>query len=151
MARHYSRRKGKSGSKRPVKRVKPTWVTHEPHVVEQLIVKFAKAGKTTAQIGLILRDTYGISDVWAVTKKKITAIVAEHKLQKKIPEDLRALIKRDVQIMKHMEQHIHDMPSKRGMQLTESKIGRLVTYYKRNSQLPHDWAYDRSKAKTLIE
>lgn len=151
MARQYSRKKGKSGSKRPAKRVKPSWVTHEPAVIEQLIVKFAKAGKMSAQIGLILRDTYGIPDVKAITRKTITQILSDHKLQKKLPEDLRALIKRDVQIMKHMEYHKHDMTSKRGLQLTESKIGRLVDYYKRMGQLPQDWTYDRSKAKTLIE
>lgn len=54
MARIYSRKKGKSGSKRPIKRVKPSWVSYDAKVVEQLVVKLAKAGKTAAEIGLML-------------------------------------------------------------------------------------------------
>ena len=71
MARLYSRKKGKSGSKRPVQRIKPLWVTYDEKTIEQLVVKLAKTGKTTSQIGIELRDVYGIPDVQAVTKKSI--------------------------------------------------------------------------------
>jgi len=151
MARLYSRKKGSSGSTRPSKRVKPVWVSYETKVVEQLVLKLAKAGHTPSQIGLILRDTYGIPDVKAITKKHITALLREQGVQETLPEDLKSLIKRDVQIMKHVEAHKHDMTAKRGLQLTESKIGRLVGYYKGNGILPQDWRYDKTKARTLID
>tara|TARA_B100000315_G_C14411550_1_gene511234 strand:- start:309 stop:755 length:447 start_codon:yes stop_codon:yes gene_type:complete len=147
----YSKKKGQSGSTRPLKRVKPSWVNQDTKTVEQLIVKLAKTGKTPAHIGLLLRDSYNVPDVKAITKKSITLILKENNLQQKLPEDLRALIKRDVQIMKHRETHKQDKTAKRGLQLTESKIGRLVKYYKKNGQLSKDWAYDKTKAKTFID
>ena len=151
MARLYSRRKGKHGSTRPVKRTVPTWVAHEPKVVEQLIIKLAKSGQTAAQIGLVLRDTYGIPDVKPLLKKKIATIISEHKLSPKVPEDLRALIQKDIQVTKHLELHKKDQPSVRGQNLTGSKIHRLSRYYKKEGVLPQDWVYNRSKAKLLIE
>ena len=151
MARIYSRKKGKSGSNRPVKRVKPGWMGYDAKTVEQLVVKVAKAGKTAAEVGIVLRDSYGIPDVRTVTGKRITKILEEHSLGSKLPDDLKALIKKDVAVMKHLERNKQDVPARRGQQLTESKIHRLVTYYKQSGKLPQDWTFDRSKAKTLIE
>ncbi len=151
MARLYSRKKGKSGSKRPSPRVKPVWVTYDEKTVEQLVVKLAKTGKTASVIGIELRDMYGIPDVKAITKKSIVALLREHNLQGKLPDDLKALIKTDIALMKHLETNKKDMPAQRGLRLSESKIGRLVKYYKRTAVLVSDWKYDRSKAKILIE
>ncbi len=151
MARIYSRKKGKSGSNRPLRRVKPSWVTHDAKTVEQLVVKLAKTGKTAAGIGIVLRDSYGIPDVKAITRKRINKILEENNLSSKLPEDLKALIRKDVEVMKHLERHIHDVPARRGMVLTESKIHRLICYYKGTGKLPQDWVYERDKAKTLVE
>ena len=151
MARIYSRRKGKSGSTRPFKRQKPSWVRYEAKEVETLVTKYGKAGKTAAEIGLLLRDAYGIPDVKAITGKRIQAILHSHGLSGKVPSDLRALIQRDVEVMKHMESNKHDVVAKRGMQLTESKIHRLITYYKRTGLLPADFVYARDKAKAYVD
>ncbi len=151
MARQYSRKKGKSSSNKPAQRTKPGWISYDAKTVEQLVVKLAKTGKTSAEIGLALRDTYGIPDVRAITSKRITKILEENNLGSKIPECLKSLIRRDVAIIKHLELHKHDVPAGRGLILTESKIGRMIKYYKRVGKLPRDWAFDRSKAKTLIE
>ena len=151
MARLYSKKKGKSGSKRPSQRVKPAWVTYDDKTVEQLVVKLAKTGKTASVIGITLRDEYGIPDVKAITKKPITHILRDHTLQGKLPEELKALIKSDIVLMKHLETNKQDIPARRGLRLLESKIGRLVKYYKRTNVLSSDWRYDRSKAKILIE
>lgn len=147
----YSRRKGKAGSKKPVKKVKPVWIRYTSKEIEQLVVKLAKAGKTPSEIGIILRDTYGIPDVKTLTKKKISKILEENKIGSKLPPDLVALIKRDIAIMKHIDTNRNDMTARRGLVLTESKIRRLTKYYKRVGKLPRDWFYDRSKAKLLIE
>ena len=151
MARIYSRKKGKSRSKRPAKRVKPNWVGYDKKVVEQLIVKLGKARMSAAQVGLTLRDSYGIPDVKAITGKRIEQVFIENGITHKLPEDLIALIKRDITIMKHLDMHKKDGPSLRGLILTESKIGRLANYYKRTKKLPEDWKFDRTKAKLLIE
>jgi small subunit ribosomal protein S15 len=102
-------------------------------------------------IGLILRDSYGIPDVKHVTGKSISKILEEKKIAPKIPEDLMSLIKRAIAIRKHMEENRQDMSALRGLQLTESKIKRLVKYYKVARKLPVDWKYDVKSVKLYAE
>jgi len=80
----------------------------------------------------------------------ITKVLEDNKLVGEIPEDLTALIKRQIKIMKHREFHKKDQTSKRGLILTESKIHRLVKYYKKTGRLPKEWKYDSSKARLVI-
>ena len=87
MARMHSRKKGVSGSTIPVKKV-PTWAPFKGKEVEKLILKYSKAGKTSSEIGIILRDSYGIHSVKALTEKKITQILEENGMKKNLPEDL---------------------------------------------------------------
>ena len=150
MSRMYSGKHGKSGSKKPTKITKKLWIRYSNKEVESIIVKLAKSGKTPSQIGLILRDSYGVPDVRTLEIKSITDTLKNNNLLSKLPEDLTALIKRDIQLMKHLESNKKDMSAKRGMQLTESKINRLAKYYKMKNVLPQEWHYERDKAKLLI-
>ncbi len=151
MARMYSKKKGKSGSTKPVKKTKPNWIRYDKKEIEQLVIKLAKTGKTTSEIGIILRDTYGVPDVRFLVGKKINKILQENSLQSKLPEDLMALIKRQIKILKHLEKNKQDKPALRGLQLTISKINRLVSYYKGTGKLPQDWKYDKDKIGLLLE
>ena len=151
MARMYSRKKGKSGSTKPAKKGVYSWMNYKPKEVELLVVKLAKEGSEPSKIGLILRDTYGIPDVKSITKKSISDILEEKKLLKELPENLTALLRRVIELQKHLETNKKDMVGKRGLQLTESKIKRLVKYYKRVGKLPIAWKYDPSKASTYLE
>jgi len=151
MARMHSRKKGKAGSKKPLKMEKLTWIRYKPKEIELLIVKLAKEGKTSSEIGIILRDVYGVPDVKMILEKPITSILAEKKLLKELPEDLIALMKRAVFINKHLERNHTDMTAKRGLQLTDSKIKRLIKYYKKSGKIPVDWKYDPSKLKMYTE
>jgi len=150
MARKYSGKKGKSGSKKPVKKTKQVWLRYSDKEVEQLIIKLSKQDNTQSKIGTILRDTYGVPDVRRILNKKIGKILEENKLKPKLPEDLIALIKKQLNILKHLESNKKDMPAKRGLQLTENKINKLIKYYKREGILDKDWIYDRQKAKLLV-
>ena len=150
MARMHSRKKGNAGSKKPLKKAAPTWVRYQAKEVELLVAKVAKEGKTTSQIGIVLRDSYGVPDIRKATGKKVTAIMKEKNIQPQIPEDLMALIKKNVKIMKHREERKHDNSALRGFELTDAKIRRLIKYYKRESVLPHDWSYDPEKIKLII-
>lgn len=151
MARMHSRKKGKSGSKKPVKKSLPIWGRYKPREIELLVVKLAKDKKTASQIGVLLRDTYGIPSVKAATGRSITQVLKEKKIFPEIPEDMKALIKRALMIRKHMEMHKKDMPAFRGLILTESKIRRLMKYYKNTGRLAESWAYDPEKMKLIIE
>ena len=147
----HSRKKGKSGSKAPLRTTKPEWVGYKAKEIEMIVAKLAKEGKTPSKIGLILRDSYGIPDIKLVTKKSITQIMDDKKLLPQIPEDLMALIRKKILITKHMESNKQDMPSKRGLQLTDSKMLRLIKYYKSSGRLPKDWSYDPDKIRLLVE
>lgn len=147
----YSRKRGKSGSKRPLRKTPPSWIRYKPKEAELLVVKLAKEGKTSSQIGLILRDTYGIPDIKQIVGKKVTKILEEHKLLKTIPEDLMALIKKNIEVRKHLEKNHKDEAAKRGLGLTESKIKRLVKFYKATGKLPEEWKYEPKKIRMYIE
>ncbi|WP_088334776.1 30S ribosomal protein S15 [Methanopyrus sp. KOL6] len=142
MARMHSRDKGKSGSTRPPRVAPPSWVEYSPEEVESLVVDLAKQGYEPAMIGIKLRDEYGIPDVKLITGKKVTEILEEHGLAPELPEDLLNLIRRAKRVREHLKRHPKDLHSKRGLQLIESKIHRLVKYYKRKGILPEDWKYD---------
>ena len=147
----HSRRKGKSGSVRPIRKAKPAWEVHSDRETELLVAKLSKEGMAAAQIGMALRDSYGIPSVKLLTGKSISRVLAEHKLAPDIPDDLLALLKRSITISKHMEKNHKDQPGKRGLDLTQSKIRRLIKYYKNAGKLPQDWTYDQEKIRLLIE
>ena len=151
MTRMHSKSKGKSGSKKPLKKTAASWIRYKPKEIELLILKLAKEGKTSSQIGLVLRDTYGIPDVKKITEKKITTILSEKKLMPTLPEDLTNLIKRDIALRKHLERNNKDETAKRGLTLTESKIKRLVKYYKQTGKLAEEWKYEPKRIRFYIE
>lgn len=147
MAKMHSRGRGNSHSNKPLKPQVPTWVRLSAKEVEMLIGKLSKEGKTASQIGITLRDSYGIPSVKLVCGKRIQEILADKKLLGELPEDLLALMKHSVYLRKHLEANKHDMPALRGLQLTESKIKRLAKYYKEISRLAPTWKYDPEAAK----
>ncbi len=147
----HSRKKGRSGSKRPAKLARQSWLSLKPREIEMLVVKYAKEGKSPSRIGLYLRDEYGVPSVKVATGKSIKQLLAEKKLLPPIPEDLMALMRKAVLLRKHMEENKKDVPGKRGLQLTESKIHRLAKYYKESGVLPETWKYDPEEIKLLVE
>lgn len=151
MAKMHSRARGISGSKRPLNKTKPTWTTQSEKEIELLIAKLAKEGKTQSQIGLYLRDAYGVPSVRVALKKKLGKVLQEKNIVQQLPEDLLSLIKKSVQLGKHMGTNKKDMTAKRGLQLTESKIRRLVKYYQGTGKLPADWKYDAKSIRLYAE
>ena len=126
------------------------WVDYKPKEVEDLVIKYAKQGIQAAQIGLILRDQYGIPSVEAVAGKTMSQILKGNGLQTKLPEDLFNLLKRVVELRVHLERNKKDYQSYRGLELAESKIRRLAKYYIREGVLPKGWKYNAEQAKLLI-
>ncbi len=150
MARMYSRACGKAKSYKPLNPTTPTWIRYKAKEIELLVGKLAKEGKTASEIGLILRDSYGIPSVKCLSGKKIQQILSEKKLTQELPEDMYALMKRATILKKHLKENHKDMAALRGFQLTESKIKRLVKYYKQIGKLPADWKFDLDKSKIYV-
>ncbi|MFQ5887898.1 MAG: 30S ribosomal protein S15 [Candidatus Hydrothermarchaeales archaeon] len=149
MSGTHSRREGKFGSTR-YRAAPPEWVEYTPDEIENLVVKLAGRGHSSSMIGMILRDQYGIPGTKLTAGKRIDKILEEHKIRKDMPEDLMVLITCAVKLSKHLEQNPKDMSAKRGMQLTESKIRRLVQYYRKEKRIPSDWKYNLKTAKLLV-
>ena len=150
MARMYSKARGKSGSKKPTEKKVPSWIRYKPAEITKLIIKLAKAGKNSSEIGVYLRDSYGIPDVRVAVGKKLTEILDENKLLKEIPDDMMALMKKNIQIRKHLESNKKDETAKRGLTLTGSKIRRLVNYYQSIGRLPKGWKFDPERIKLYV-
>ena len=150
MARMHARKRGKSGSTKPLQKASPSWVSYKPKEVEQIILNLSKKRNGTAQIGTILRDTYGIPDAKLITGKTITQILEQNDVKQEIPEDLFNLMKRAVQVREHLDENKKDRVSRRGLQLIESKIKRLSKYYIKNKKISSDWTYDPQKARILV-
>ena len=130
---------------------KPEWVEQSPEEIEELIVKLYRDGQSTSQIGITLRDQYGIPSTKPVLGEKITDILEKNGIVFDYPEDLLNLIKRAVNIREHLEENPKDIHSKRGLIKIESKIRRLVKYYTKNNVLPEGWRYDPTTAALLVK
>lgn len=142
MARIHAHRKGKSHQTRPTSKTTPSWLTYSPDEVTTLIVKLAKEGLTPSQIGVKLRDEYGIPLVKPILGKSITEVLEENGLALPIPEDLQNLLMRAKRLQEHLAVHKSDRRNVRSLELVEAKIHRLSKYYKRIGKLPKDWKYE---------
>ena len=85
-----------------------------------------------------------------VSRKKITEILKEKGIAREIPEDLQNLMRKALKIRKHLEANKKDNHTKRALQLTESKIRRLVKYYRREKVLPEEWRYKPEIAEFVM-
>lgn len=150
MARLHSRKKGKSGSTRPARLEKPVWVELSADEVEAEVLKLARKGLSKSKIGIILRDSYGIPLVKVVTGKSISDIFEENDIITPLPEDLTNLVKKALNLRTHLETNHKDIESKKGLQRIESKIFRLIKYYKKKKVLAQDFKYDPVKIRTIV-
>ncbi|MCU0632972.1 MAG: 30S ribosomal protein S15 [Methanolinea sp.] len=150
MARMYARRRGHSGSVRPFRKEAPSWANTDVAAIEKIILELRKEGVSTSRIGMTLRDRYGVPDVKQVTGKRIGQILKEKGLESEIPEDLRNLIVKALGLRKHLGVNKSDVHNKRQLQLTESKVRRLVRYYTGTGRLPKDWSYKPESAEILL-
>src|SRR5206468_2571775 len=130
LARLYSGKRGSSGSTRPVSRRPPAWFKYEPEEVDALVLKLSKEGNTPSLIGQILRDRYGIPLVSQVAGRRLEKIIPEEG-RTKLPEDLENLLRKATSATRHLEKNRKDYPNKRDLALIESKIHRLVSYYRK--------------------
>ncbi|AFZ70218.1 ribosomal protein S15P/S13E [Caldisphaera lagunensis DSM 15908] len=146
---HKNSRRGKSHSIRP-STFTANWITYSQQEVEMIIEELAKKGYTPSQIGLVLRDQFGIPLVKPIIGKKVGKVLEEKNLSPKIPEDLFNLIRKAVNLRRHLNEHPKDKTSMRGLIFTESKIRRLSNYYKKVGKLNKDWVYDPNAAKLLV-
>ena len=154
MARMHTRRRGSSGSDKPAADEPPEWSDVDADKIEDRVVELAEQGHDPSQIGIKLRDEgvtgTPVPDVKLATGKKITEILEENDAKADLPEDLRNLMERAVRLREHVQENQQDHQNKRALQNTESKVRRLVEYY-RGDELEPDFTYSYDTAKALLE
>jgi len=150
MARMHARRRGTSGSVRPYRKEIPAWSNSDVREIEKVIRELRKQGRPSSEIGLVLRDKYGVPDVKLVMGKRLGTILREMGMEAKLPEDLANLIRKALGLRKHLADNKNDLHNKRQLQLTEAKVRRLARYYVKAGTLPRDWTYKAESAEILL-
>ena len=152
MARMYKSRKGQSGSTRPHVTDAPEWSNTDKEAVQSLVLDLAKSGMSTAEIGPVLRDKHAVPNARLVLGKRIGQFLAENDMMGAYPEDMMNLMRQAVAIINHLGSGNHkDIHNKRALEITESKIRRLASYYIGENRLPSDWRYKRDELRLMVE
>lgn len=139
----HSDGRGESGSDKPVTKNTPDWVEYDEEEVIDLVVKLRRDGFDPSQIGIKLRDQYGIPSVKELTDKSITEILEDEGMELDIPEDLQNLLDRAENIQDHLEENGKDEQAQRRLELTEAKIRRVASYHREEGNIDEDWKYNR--------
>lgn len=106
-----------------------------------MVLKLSREGNAASIIGVVLRDRYGVPLVKSITGKRIHEILKAGQREGNIPEDLNVLVKTADDLRRHLEKNRKDYVNKRSLAMVESKIHRLVKYYRAKGQLRPDWQY----------
>ncbi len=141
MGRVHTHRHGQSHSTRPISGRTPSWVTTTAKEVEDLVVKYGKDGVPMSQIGIKLRDQHAIPLAKAITKKSVKKMLEENNVRPEIPEDLNNIVKKAINLQRHLKNNNSDKRNVRSLELVEAKVHRISTYYKRIGALPQNWKY----------
>jgi small subunit ribosomal protein S15 len=141
MARIHSHRHGKSHQTRPTSKRPPSWLTYNADEVSAMTIKLAKEGVSPSEIGIRLRDEYGIPLIKPIIGKSVLQLLRENKLAPAIPEDLQNLLDSAKRVQAHNAAAKADRRNVRSLELIEAKIYRLSKYYKEIGVLPSDFKY----------
>ena len=149
MARMHSKKRGKSKSHKPKGAVSESSYSKEE--IKKVALELAKKGTRPSQIGITLRDQYGVGNVKAVLGEKLNTMIKKEGSASKYPQDLLDLIRKAVKLREHMKKNKQDEHNKVKLMHVESKISRLVIYYKREKILASNWKYDPENAVLLLK
>ena len=92
MARMHSKGKGTSGSSKPNIDTVPSWSESDKGTVEELIIKYANEGHSSAKIGTLLRDMHAVPDVRLVMGERISQTLSRQTCQSYLPRSLQRFL-----------------------------------------------------------
>ena len=151
MARMHSNGKGTSGSTKPNIDVAPSWAESDKNTVEELILKYAQDGHSSAKIGTMLRDMHAVPDVRLVMGERISQTLTRNDITSTYPEDMMNLMRKALSLIDHLGSNRKDLHNRRQLELCESRIRRLARYYKETGRLSSSWAYKRDQLRLMVE
>ena len=151
MARMHSKGKGTSGSSKPNTDTAPSWSESDKGTVEELIIKYANEGHSSAKIGTLLRDMHAVPDVRLVMGERISQTLSRNDLESKYPEDMMNLMRKALSLIDHLSNNKKDLHKRRQLELCESRLRRLARYYVGTGRIPSTWAYKRDQLRLMVE
>ena len=145
MARMHSKGKGTSGSSKPNNDTAPSWSESDKGTVEELILKYANEGHSSAKIGTLLRDMHAVPDVRLVMGERISQTLSRNNLDSTYPEDMMNLMRKALSLIDHLSSNKKDLHNRRQLELCESRLRRLAKYYVGTVRISSTWTYKRDQ------
>lgn len=146
----HTKKHGKSKSRKPIESAAvPAKMSEEE--IRKTIGEYMKKGMGPALVGQHLKDKHGVLYVKNTLKKRLTAVMGEQGYRPVFPQDMLDLMRRAVNLRRHIERNKQDMHNKTRLVRVESKIWRLARYYKREGVLPQAWKYDPAQAALVVK
>lgn len=133
----YSKGHGKSKSRKPFTTAPPTHIS-EKEVIE-IVINLAKKGNSCSEIGKVLRDNYGVGSIYSMTNSTMLELLKQHNLAPKIPDDVISIEKKCISIYNHLKKETGDKNAFYRLKQKESRLHRLIRYYKSKEILPKDF------------
>ena len=151
MARMHSKGKGTSGSSKPNNDTAPSWSESDKGTVEELIIKYANEGHSSAKIGTLLRDMHAVPDVRLVMGERISKTLSRNNLESTYPEDMMNLMRKALSLIDHLSSNKKDLHNRRQLELCESRLRRLAKYYVGTGRISSTWTYIRDQLRLMVE
>ncbi len=150
MARMHTKKHGRSKSRKPeATEATPSKKSEED--IKKVIKEYMDKGIGAATIGQNLKEKHEVPYIKHAMGKRLTAVMKEQGYKQEFPEDMLNLMKRAVNLRKHIEKNNKDMHNKTRLIRVESKIWRLTRYYKREGMLSPTWKYDPVQAALVVK
>ena len=150
MARMHTKKHGKAKSRKPEESAAvPSKKGKEE--INGIIKEYMKKGVGPALIGQYLKDKEGVPYVKHTFGKRLTHVMKDQGYAPEFPQDMMDLMRKAVNLRKHLGKNKQDMHNKTSLIRVESKIWRLTRYYKREGVLPMEWKYDPVKAALVVK
>lgn len=108
------------------KMTKPPWLKMTEKELIEVVKKLADEGKQSAQIGLILRDTYGVPST-KVYGKKLNKYLQE--LGFETDTELKNAQKKVERIKEHLKENITDRKAKHKLQKAQTTLNTVKKYF----------------------
>ena len=151
MARMHSKGKVTIVTSKPNIDTAPSWSESDKGTVEELIIKYANEGHSSAKIGTLLRDMHAVPDVRLVMGERISQTLSRNDLESKYPEDMMNLMRKALSLIDHLSNNKKDLHNRRQLELCESRLRRLARYYVGTGRIPSTWAYKRDQLRLMVE
>ncbi len=151
MAKMHTGGHGKSKSRKPKLEGSANADNGAMQDAKTLILGYAKQNMHPAMMGQVLKEKNNVPYIRQMFGKRLVEMLEQEGFKRELPVDMLDLIKKAVNMREHIAANHNDAHNKLRLIRTESKIWRLIKYYKRRKTLPADWKYEPEKAALLVK